>query len=147
MFVCKGRAGTAARSSRTCGQGKGHYSSAADQCLLLVICEWGTWSIRKWFSRAFNWFCLSGVTLSERHEPRCRCHSLSLGSFTWPSPFLPFLLLQALEDIEKALQLKPKDPKVISELFFTKGNQLREQNLLDKAFEVKHTKLSFSLQV
>jgi hypothetical protein len=70
-----------------------------------------------------------------------------LGSFTWPSPFLPFLLLQALEAIEKALQLKPKDPKVISELFFTKGNQLREQNLLDKAFEVKHTKLSFSLQV
>lgn len=43
---------------------------------------------------------------------------------------------QALEAIEKALQLKPKDPKVISELFFTKGNQLREQNLLDKAFEV-----------
>lgn len=42
---------------------------------------------------------------------------------------------KALEAIEKALQLKPKDPKVISELFFTKGNQLREQNLLDKAFE------------
>uniref|UniRef100_A0A663N8V6 dolichyl-phosphate-mannose--protein mannosyltransferase n=1 Tax=Athene cunicularia TaxID=194338 RepID=A0A663N8V6_ATHCN len=42
---------------------------------------------------------------------------------------------KALETIEKALQLKPKDPKVISELFFTKGNQLREQNLLDKAFE------------
>ncbi|KAI1239258.1 hypothetical protein IHE44_0012373 [Lamprotornis superbus] len=44
-------------------------------------------------------------------------------------------LALALEAIEKALQLKPKDPKVISELFFTKGNQLREQNLLDKAFE------------
>uniref|UniRef100_A0A7N5JNZ7 dolichyl-phosphate-mannose--protein mannosyltransferase n=1 Tax=Ailuropoda melanoleuca TaxID=9646 RepID=A0A7N5JNZ7_AILME len=44
-------------------------------------------------------------------------------------------LLQALDAIDKALQLKPKDPKVISELFFTKGNQLREQNLLDKAFE------------
>ncbi|NXV29278.1 TMTC1 protein, partial [Rissa tridactyla] len=43
--------------------------------------------------------------------------------------------VKALEAIEKALQLKPKDPKVISELFFTKGNQLREQNLLDKAFE------------
>ncbi|NWY56885.1 TMTC1 protein, partial [Chionis minor] len=42
---------------------------------------------------------------------------------------------KALEAIEKALHLKPKDPKVISELFFTKGNQLREQNLLDKAFE------------
>lgn len=47
-----------------------------------------------------------------------------------------FAFSQALEAIEKALQLKPKDPKVISELFFTKGNQLREQNLLDKAFEV-----------
>jgi len=44
---------------------------------------------------------------------------------------------QALGAIEKALQLKPKDPKVLSELFFTKGNQLREQNLLDKAFEVR----------
>uniref|UniRef100_A0A673UER9 Protein O-mannosyl-transferase TMTC1 n=1 Tax=Suricata suricatta TaxID=37032 RepID=A0A673UER9_SURSU len=42
---------------------------------------------------------------------------------------------KALEAIDKALQLKPKDPKVVSELFFTKGNQLREQNLLDKAFE------------
>ncbi|TRZ12388.1 hypothetical protein HGM15179_014715 [Zosterops borbonicus] len=45
------------------------------------------------------------------------------------------LYAKALEAIEKALQLKPKDPKVISELFFTKGNQLREQNLFDKAFE------------
>uniref|UniRef100_A0A7N4Q0E0 Transmembrane O-mannosyltransferase targeting cadherins 1 n=1 Tax=Sarcophilus harrisii TaxID=9305 RepID=A0A7N4Q0E0_SARHA len=44
-------------------------------------------------------------------------------------------LALALEAIDKALQLKPKDPKVISELFFTKGNQLREQNFLDKAFE------------
>ncbi|XP_077026545.1 protein O-mannosyl-transferase TMTC1 isoform X2 [Tamandua tetradactyla] len=42
---------------------------------------------------------------------------------------------KALDAIDKALQLKPKDPRVISELFFTKGNQLREQNLLDKAFE------------
>lgn len=48
----------------------------------------------------------------------------------------PLAFSQALEAIEKAFQLKPKDPKVISELFFTKGNQLREQNLLDKAFEV-----------
>lgn len=45
--------------------------------------------------------------------------------------------MQALDAIDKALQLKPKDPKVVSELFFTKGNQLREQNLLDKAFEVQ----------
>ncbi|XP_032972564.1 protein O-mannosyl-transferase TMTC1 isoform X2 [Rhinolophus ferrumequinum] len=44
-------------------------------------------------------------------------------------------LALALDAIDKALQLKPKDPKVVSELFFTKGNQLREQNLLDKAFE------------
>ncbi|XP_023571819.1 transmembrane and TPR repeat-containing protein 1 isoform X2 [Octodon degus] len=42
---------------------------------------------------------------------------------------------KALDAIDKALQLKPKDPKVASELFFTKGNQLREQNLLEKAFE------------
>ncbi|XP_072810919.1 protein O-mannosyl-transferase TMTC1 isoform X2 [Vicugna pacos] len=42
---------------------------------------------------------------------------------------------KALDAIDKALKLKPKDPKVISELFFTKGNQLREQNFLDKAFE------------
>ncbi|XP_075863644.1 protein O-mannosyl-transferase TMTC1 isoform X2 [Microcebus murinus] len=42
---------------------------------------------------------------------------------------------KALDAIDKALQLKPKDPKVTSELFFTKGNQLRERNLLDKAFE------------
>ncbi|KAM9230729.1 protein O-mannosyl-transferase TMTC1 isoform 2-T2 [Dugong dugon] len=42
---------------------------------------------------------------------------------------------KALKAIDQALQLKPKDPKVTSELFFTKGNQLREQNLLDKAFE------------
>ncbi|XP_029455859.1 protein O-mannosyl-transferase TMTC1 isoform X2 [Rhinatrema bivittatum] len=42
---------------------------------------------------------------------------------------------KALEAIDIALQLKPKDPKVISELYFSKGNQLREQNLLDKAFE------------
>ncbi|XP_062051006.1 protein O-mannosyl-transferase TMTC1 isoform X3 [Lepus europaeus] len=42
---------------------------------------------------------------------------------------------KALDAIDRALQLKPKDPHVVSELFFTKGNQLREQNLLDKAFE------------
>lgn len=43
-----------------------------------------------------------------------------------------------MDAIDKALQLQPQDPKVTSELFFTKGNQLREQNLLDKAFEVRH---------
>ncbi|XP_054974244.1 protein O-mannosyl-transferase TMTC1 isoform X2 [Sorex araneus] len=42
---------------------------------------------------------------------------------------------KALDAIDRALQLRPQDPKVTSELFFTRGNQLREQNLLDKAFE------------
>uniref|UniRef100_G1TRM6 Protein O-mannosyl-transferase TMTC1 n=1 Tax=Oryctolagus cuniculus TaxID=9986 RepID=G1TRM6_RABIT len=42
---------------------------------------------------------------------------------------------KALDAIDRALQLKPKDPHVVSELFFTKGNQLREQNLLDKALK------------
>ncbi|XP_077196072.1 protein O-mannosyl-transferase TMTC1 isoform X1 [Paroedura picta] len=51
---------------------------------------------------------------------------------------------KALEAIDKALQLKPKDPKVISELFFTKGNQLREQNLLDKAFESYKAAVDFN---
>ncbi|XP_048357181.1 protein O-mannosyl-transferase TMTC1 isoform X3 [Sphaerodactylus townsendi] len=51
---------------------------------------------------------------------------------------------KALEAIDKALQLKPKDPKVISELFFTKGNQLREQNHLDKAFESYKAAVDFN---
>ncbi|XP_054845092.1 protein O-mannosyl-transferase TMTC1 [Eublepharis macularius] len=51
---------------------------------------------------------------------------------------------KALEAIDKALQLKPKDPKVISELFFTKGNQLREQNHLDKAFESYKVAVEFN---
>uniref|UniRef100_A0A8D2LEG2 dolichyl-phosphate-mannose--protein mannosyltransferase n=1 Tax=Varanus komodoensis TaxID=61221 RepID=A0A8D2LEG2_VARKO len=51
---------------------------------------------------------------------------------------------KALEAIDKALQLKPKDPKVISELFFTKGNQLREQNHLDKAFESYKVAVDFN---
>nr|XP_006009334.1 PREDICTED: transmembrane and TPR repeat-containing protein 1-like isoform X2 [Latimeria chalumnae] len=42
---------------------------------------------------------------------------------------------KALHAIEKALQMKPKDPKVVSEIYFSKGNQLRELNLLDLAFE------------
>ncbi|XP_062991034.1 protein O-mannosyl-transferase TMTC1 isoform X1 [Elgaria multicarinata webbii] len=51
---------------------------------------------------------------------------------------------KALEAIDKALQLQPKDPKVISELFFTKGNQLREQNHLDKAFESYKVAVDFN---
>ncbi|ETE66199.1 Transmembrane and TPR repeat-containing protein 1, partial [Ophiophagus hannah] len=51
---------------------------------------------------------------------------------------------RALEAIDKALQLKPKDPKIISELFFTKGNQLREQNHLDKAFESYKVSVDFN---
>uniref|UniRef100_A0A667HY05 Transmembrane O-mannosyltransferase targeting cadherins 1 n=1 Tax=Lynx canadensis TaxID=61383 RepID=A0A667HY05_LYNCA len=54
---------------------------------------------------------------------------------------------KALDAIDKALQLKPKDPKVVSELFFTKGNQLREQNLLDKAFEFSLMKKVVSTSV
>lgn len=42
---------------------------------------------------------------------------------------------KALEMIEIALQMKPKDPKIISDLYFTKGNQLRELNQLEKAFQ------------
>ncbi|XP_078529890.1 protein O-mannosyl-transferase TMTC1 [Lissotriton helveticus] len=42
---------------------------------------------------------------------------------------------KALAAIDNALQLKPKDPKIISELYFSKGNQLREQNLLEEAFQ------------
>ncbi|XP_018431934.1 PREDICTED: transmembrane and TPR repeat-containing protein 1 [Nanorana parkeri] len=42
---------------------------------------------------------------------------------------------KALEMIDVALQMKPKDPKIISDLYFTKGNQLRELNQLDKAFQ------------
>ncbi|XP_063142940.1 protein O-mannosyl-transferase TMTC1 isoform X4 [Rattus norvegicus] len=64
-------------------------------------------------------------------EPRClECYRLLSAIYSKQEHHE-----KALEAIEKALQLKPKDPKVISELFFTKGNQLREQNLLDKAFE------------
>ncbi|XP_075066641.1 protein O-mannosyl-transferase TMTC1 [Mixophyes fleayi] len=42
---------------------------------------------------------------------------------------------KALEMIDIALQMNPKDPKIISELYFTKGNQQRELNQLDEAFE------------
>ncbi|XP_063785246.1 protein O-mannosyl-transferase TMTC1 [Pseudophryne corroboree] len=42
---------------------------------------------------------------------------------------------KALEMIDIALQMKPNDPNIISELYFTKGNQLRELNQLDEAFQ------------
>ncbi|XP_075711870.1 protein O-mannosyl-transferase TMTC1 [Rhinoderma darwinii] len=42
---------------------------------------------------------------------------------------------KALDMIDVALQMKPQDPKIISELYFTKGNQLRELNRLDEAFQ------------
>ncbi|XP_076424477.1 protein O-mannosyl-transferase TMTC1 isoform X5 [Peromyscus maniculatus bairdii] len=64
-------------------------------------------------------------------EPRClECYRLLSAIYSKQEHHE-----KALEAIDRALQLKPRDPKVISELFFTKGNQLREQNLLDKAFE------------
>ncbi|XP_027285858.1 protein O-mannosyl-transferase TMTC1 isoform X5 [Cricetulus griseus] len=64
-------------------------------------------------------------------EPRClECYRLLSAIYSKQEHHE-----KALEAIDKALQLKPRDPKVVSELFFTKGNQLREQNLLDKAFE------------
>ncbi|XP_073506457.1 protein O-mannosyl-transferase TMTC1 [Phyllobates terribilis] len=42
---------------------------------------------------------------------------------------------KALDMIDIALQMKPQDPKITSELYFTKGNQLRELNRLDEAFQ------------
>ncbi|XP_072529059.1 protein O-mannosyl-transferase TMTC1 [Salminus brasiliensis] len=42
---------------------------------------------------------------------------------------------EALEALDKALQQKPADPAVKAELFFSMGNQLREMNELDRAFE------------
>ncbi|KAI1882049.1 hypothetical protein AGOR_G00246690 [Albula goreensis] len=42
---------------------------------------------------------------------------------------------EALDALEKALQQNPKEPGVRAELHFSKGNQLREMNLLDHAFE------------
>ncbi|KAM4677247.1 protein O-mannosyl-transferase TMTC1 [Discoglossus pictus] len=42
---------------------------------------------------------------------------------------------KALEMIDIALQMKPKDPKIISELHFSRGNQLRELNQLEEAFQ------------
>ncbi|KAJ8373507.1 hypothetical protein SKAU_G00040870 [Synaphobranchus kaupii] len=42
---------------------------------------------------------------------------------------------EALDTLEKALQLNPKETGVRAELHFSKGNQLREMNMLDSAFE------------
>ncbi|XP_069821677.1 protein O-mannosyl-transferase TMTC1 isoform X1 [Dendropsophus ebraccatus] len=42
---------------------------------------------------------------------------------------------KALDMIDAALKMKPQDPKTRSELYFTKGNQLRELNRLDEAFQ------------
>ncbi|XP_044137349.1 protein O-mannosyl-transferase TMTC1 [Bufo gargarizans] len=42
---------------------------------------------------------------------------------------------KALDMIDIALKMKSKDPKLTSELHFTKGNQLRELNQLDEAFQ------------
>uniref|UniRef100_A0A3P8UWG6 dolichyl-phosphate-mannose--protein mannosyltransferase n=1 Tax=Cynoglossus semilaevis TaxID=244447 RepID=A0A3P8UWG6_CYNSE len=45
-------------------------------------------------------------------------------------------LTQALEALDRALQLNPTDTAVRAELHFSKGNHLREMNQLDQAFEV-----------
>ncbi|XP_068162531.1 protein O-mannosyl-transferase TMTC1 isoform X2 [Antennarius striatus] len=42
---------------------------------------------------------------------------------------------EALDALEKALQQNPSDLTVRAELYFSKGNQLREMNQLDRAFE------------
>uniref|UniRef100_A0A6Q2YIR4 dolichyl-phosphate-mannose--protein mannosyltransferase n=1 Tax=Esox lucius TaxID=8010 RepID=A0A6Q2YIR4_ESOLU len=43
---------------------------------------------------------------------------------------------EALDALEKALQQNPIDISVRAELYFSKGNQLREMNQLDRAFEL-----------
>lgn len=45
-------------------------------------------------------------------------------------------LCQALGALDRALQQNPSDQTVRAELYFSKGNQLREMNQLDQAFEV-----------
>lgn len=42
---------------------------------------------------------------------------------------------EALEALDRALQQNPQDLSVRAELYFSKGNQLREMNQLDRAFE------------
>ncbi|KAM9705065.1 protein O-mannosyl-transferase TMTC1 isoform 1-T1 [Menidia menidia] len=42
---------------------------------------------------------------------------------------------EALEALDRAIQQNPSDATVKAELYFSKGNQLREMNQLDQAFE------------
>ncbi|XP_034719064.1 protein O-mannosyl-transferase TMTC1 [Etheostoma cragini] len=42
---------------------------------------------------------------------------------------------EALDALDRALQQSPRDLTVRAELYFSKGNQLREMNQLDRAFE------------
>lgn len=46
---------------------------------------------------------------------------------------------QALDALDKALQQNPSDLTLRAELYFSKGNQLREMNQLDQAFQVLPT--------
>lgn len=45
-------------------------------------------------------------------------------------------VFQALDALKSALQQEPADPMVKAELHFSMGNQLREMNQLDQAFQV-----------
>lgn len=45
-------------------------------------------------------------------------------------------VFQALDALKTALQQEPSDPAVRAELHFSMGNQLREMNELDRAFQV-----------
>lgn len=45
-------------------------------------------------------------------------------------------MFQALDALKTALQQEPSDPAVRAELHFSMGNQLREMNELDRAFQV-----------
>lgn len=49
---------------------------------------------------------------------------------------------QALDALDKALQQNPSDLTLRAELHFSKGNQLREMNQLDQAFQVRPTRLT-----
>uniref|UniRef100_A0A4W3GXK3 dolichyl-phosphate-mannose--protein mannosyltransferase n=1 Tax=Callorhinchus milii TaxID=7868 RepID=A0A4W3GXK3_CALMI len=44
-------------------------------------------------------------------------------------------LEEALHAVQKALEMKPKDAKILAELHFSQGNNFRELNRLDMAFE------------
>ncbi|XP_043943181.1 protein O-mannosyl-transferase TMTC1 [Protopterus annectens] len=68
--------------------------------------------------------------IAEKHAKCVECYRLLSAIYSKQEKYN-----KALEAIEKALKMKPKDMKVIAELYFSKGNQLRELNLLDKAFE------------